>query len=331
MPLSLNDECWEVISRYLKYINSDDFKEYAVKFAFKIRETLIGGYKSGIGEIYIVKNLVENLDGLKTPDNKGFKIYTKSIFIHGSKSYVEFQYNGKMVYSELGDLIFILSVIYKDKKYFEKLTISQFKKEYRCRWNFNEKQVYLLSHFPAFRGKKGYVPKDKWFHLCNNSGCLGSFNLLFEPDGFVYMSAEMLEQFLRNIKHLKVSEVLLTYYDRYFCSWYRQLYTLTFYANHTILDFCHFAPDILYFTDNYLRGNIGEMTCSCIGNYNKSASEFIRELVKGLKKREGKKEFAEEFLRYKCVCNDKNNDETPEFDFEDGGIGIIWTIINLGE
>jgi len=331
MPLSLNDECWEVISRYLKYINSDDFKEYAVKFAFKIRETLIGGYKSGIGEIYIVKNLVENLDGLKTPDNKGFKIYTKSIFIHGSKSYVEFQYNGKMVYSELGDLIFILSVIYKDKKYFEKLTISQFKKEYRCRWNFNEKQVYLLSHFPAFRGKKGYVPKDKWFHLCNNSGCLGSFNLLFEPDGFVYMSAEMLEQFLRNIKHLKVSEVLLTYYDRYFCSWYRQLYTLTFYANHTILDFCHFAPDILYFTDNYLRGNIGEMTCSCIGNYNKSASEFIRELVKGLKKREDKKEFAEEFLKYKCVCSDKNNDEPPEVDFEGGSIGIIWTIINLGE
>jgi hypothetical protein len=331
MPLSLNDECWEVISRYLKYINSDDFKEYAVKFAFKIRETLIGGYKSGIGEIYIVKNLVENLDGLKTPDNKGFKIYTKSIFIHGSKSYVEFQYKGKMVYSELGDLIFILSVIYKDKKYFEKLTISQFKKEYRCRWNFNEKQIYLLSHFPAFRGKKGYVPKDKWFHLCNNSGCLGSFNLLFEPDGFVYMSAEMLEQFLRNIKHLKVSEVLLTYYDRYFCSWYRQLYTLTFYANHTILDFCHFAHDVLYFTDNYLRGNIGEMTCSCIGNYNKSASEFIRELVKGLKKREGKREFAEEFLRYKCVFSDKNNDETPEFDFEDGGIGIIWTIINLGE
>jgi hypothetical protein len=126
MSLSLNDECREVISRYLKYINSDDFKEYVIKFAFKISETLICGYKSGIGEIYIVKNLVENLDGLKTPDNKGFKIYTKSIFIHGSKSHVEFQYKRKMVYSELGDLIFILSVIYKDKKYFEKLTNLRF-------------------------------------------------------------------------------------------------------------------------------------------------------------------------------------------------------------
>jgi len=331
MPLSLNDECWEVISRYLKYINSDDFKEYAVRFAFKIRETLIGGYKSGIGEIYIVKNLVENLDGLKTPDNKGFKIYTKSIFIHGSKSYVEFQYKGKMVCSELGDLIFILSVIYKDKKYFEKLTISQFKKEHGCRWKFNEKQVYLLSRFPTFRGKKGYVPKDKWFYLRNISGCLGSFNLLFKPGGFVFMSAKMLERFLENRISLKVSEVLLTYYDRYFYSCCRQLYTLPFYADLTILGFCHFAPDILYFTDNYLRGNIGEMTCSCIGNYNKSASEFIRELVKGLKKREDKREFAEEFLKYKCVCNDKNNDEPPEVDFEGGGIGIIWTIINLGE
>jgi len=41
-----------------------------------------------------------------------FKISTKSIFIHRNKFLAEFEYYGERIKKELGDLIFILSVIY---------------------------------------------------------------------------------------------------------------------------------------------------------------------------------------------------------------------------
>jgi hypothetical protein len=89
--------------------------------------------------------------------------------------------------------------------------------------------------------------------------------------------------------------------------------------------------------DKYLRGNIGELTYSGIGIYNTPAFEFLRELLSAIMikaQKEKKDEFIDfinEFFRHPYGGNEGGMREDVEFDYEGGGIGIIYTSINLGE
>ena len=176
----------KVVERYLELIKTEHFVKYEKDFAYKVQEGLYKGYTNGFSEptmVSVIEGIVNKLNGLSVSANR-FEISTKSIFIHGNKSQVEFEYYGQRVQRELGDLVFILSVIYNGRKYFEKITISQFKKDYDgLKWNISNKgQLYLLSRFPSFRGIKGSIIPMREFNLPNYSGCLGSFNLLFGPE-----------------------------------------------------------------------------------------------------------------------------------------------------
>jgi len=160
----------EVVEKYLQLIKTEDFAKYEKDFASKVQIGLNEGYRRGFYEpamVSLVEGIINKLDGLSVSTNK-VKISTKSIFIHGNKSQVEFEYYGQRVQRELGDLIFILSVIYNGRKYFEKCTISQFKKDDdKLRWNLsNKEQIYLLSRFPSFRGIGSIIPM-KEFNLPN--------------------------------------------------------------------------------------------------------------------------------------------------------------------
>jgi hypothetical protein len=192
----------EVVEKYLQLINTEHFAEYEKDFAYKVQIGLNEGYSRGFYEpamVSIIEGIVNKLNDLSASANR-FKISTKSIFIHGNKSQVEFEYYGQRVQRELGDLIFILSVIHNGRKYFEKFTISQFKKDDgNLRWDIsNKEQLYLLSRFPSFRGIKGSIVPMREVNLPNYSGCLGSFNLLFSPGDFVFVSAPQLESFVGN-------------------------------------------------------------------------------------------------------------------------------------
>jgi hypothetical protein len=347
----------EAVKKYFQLIRTEHFTKYEKDFAYKLQLGLINGCRGGFYEpiiVAIIKSIVNKLDGLSLSDD-GFRISTKSIFIHGNKSQVEFEYYNQRIQRELGDLIFILSVIYNGKKYFEKFTISQFKKsDDRLRWNLSNKgQIYLLSRFPPFRGIKGSIIPMKEFYLPNYSKCLGSFNLIFNPGDFIFISAQLLENLVGNKKSVDIVDVSKLWeleqlslgsmlFDKYlikelFHVWRKYgAYTLMF-PSIGILGFSHYSPNIHDFIDKYLRGCVGELIYSEIGIYNKPALDFLHELLSVIEqkgKKEERKEFTDfvkEFFIYSYSNNEGGRREGIEFDYEGGGIGIIYTSINLGE
>lgn len=356
----------EVVRKYLQLINTEHFAKYEKDFAYKIQIGLNEGYNRGFYEpdmVSIIEGIVNKLNGLSVSANR-FKISTKSIFIHGNKSQVEFEYYGQRVQRELGDLIFILSVIYNGKKYFEKFTISQFKKDNdSLRWDIsNKEQLYLLSRFPSFRGIRGSIIPMREFNLPNYSGCLGSFNLLFRHGDFVFVSAPQLESFVGNRKSINLFNVYklldpptfysacpisfdLPHIEEFFYIW-REVWRrwphrmpVQFFPPYFIgvLGFSRSASNIHDFVDKYLRGYIGELTYSDIGVYNTPAFDFLRELFSVIMRKAQKEKktefinFVNEFFRYPYGGNEGGMRENIEFDYEGGGIGIIYTSINLAE
>jgi len=315
----------KALQKYIDVVKSDGFVEYEKKFADRIISALSKGYIRGLHETLLVKDIVNSVsDFEKVSHQPYFKLFTKSIFIHGQKSLVQFNYYGKRTNSiELGDLIFIISIVYNKRKYFEKVTINQFKKDKsKSRsivWNItNNKQLYLLSRFPAFIGVKGLVPKRNCY-LPNYSGCLGSYGLLHKPGNFVFVSATRLDSFMGDKKTLKRKELydLVNARIRHLIHWHNFLYP----AGRYIFNNCHFSNDVFNFVHEYLRMNIGELVSTKIGMDNPQARNFIDEL-KSIIESKAKKE--------KSKGQDRFN-ERVDIGFEDGGIGIIHTTIDLIE
>lgn len=353
----------KVLKNYLRLIEMEDFAKYEKELACRIQKGLTEGYRQKFNEptmVSVVEKIINSLNGLSVSANS-FRISTKSIFIHGIKSQVKFKYYGQSVQRELGDLIFILSVIYNGRKYFEKFTISQFKRDNdRLRWDLsNKEQIYLLSRFPPFQGIKGSIVPMKEFNLPNYSRCLGSFNLVFRPGDFVFVSAGLLESFVGNRRTINIIDIFKlwetpSYYfacpipfncphiEELFYIWrkvWRYRLPIPFFPPYFIgiLGFSHFASNIHDFVDKYLRGYIGELTYSCIGFYNTPAFDFLQEMLSVIMKkaqRENKEEvikFVTDFFSHPYGGNKGGIRENVEFDYEGGGIGIIYTLINLGE
>lgn len=352
----------EVIEKYLRLMKTEHFAKYEKDFAYKVQMGLNEGYNRGFYEpamVSVVEGIINNLQGLSVSANR-FRISTNSIFIHGNRSQVEFEYYGQRVQRELGDLIFILSIIYNGRKYFEKFTISRFKKDNdRLRWDLsNKEQIYLLSRFPSFRGIRGSIIPMREFSLPNYFGCLGSFNLFFRPGDFVFVSAGQLESFIgrKSINIVNISKLWeppsyyftyptpfdwhyieeLLYIWRKMC---RHRMLIPFFPPYFIgiLGFSRYASNIHDFTDKYLRGYIGGLAYSDIGVSNTPTFDFLRELLSAIMKKAQKEKktevvnFVKEFFKHPYGGNEGGMREGVEFDYEGGGIGIIHTSINLGE
>lgn len=344
-----------ILDRYLQLIETESFAKYEKDFAQRIQIALSENYMKGINEIKIVsiiEDIVNNLDGLSISVDQ-VNMSTKGIFIHGSKSLVEFDYYGEKTQTELGDLIFILSVIFNKVKYFEKLTISQFKKAgINFRWNIKRDQLYLLSRFPSFKGVRGLIPNKKYY-LPNFSGSLGSYSLIYSPGVFSFVSASRLSSYIGNKKSLNITDIfklqepIFCYFPPFIpeiISIVCELLEIESLTRHFhphfmgVLGLAHWAPNTYDFVDKYLRGCIGELCFSKAGIYNSQVRKFIEELlsavkIKAIKERNEKIiRFVNEFFEYPYGVR-KNKREFPEemdFDFKGGGLGIIQTVINLG-
>ena len=354
----------KIIERYLQLIETRDFLEYENDFANRLKEGISKGYRQNLQEPKIVEAIVNkiNKNRLSKTINR-FHISTTGIFIHGPKSVVEFEYYGTNTKRELGDLIFIISVIYNNKKYFEKLTITQFKKsKEKPIWNFNNRdkenkypdkeQLYLLSRFPIFKKIRGIIPKGK-YSLPNYSHCLGSYGFLYPPNDFVFASAKIVEIFVENKNSISKEDIdsikkmfipnLLFYVSNKFPPNLYYKYPRR-YKFIPIIDNIIHSYNVEDFTNNYLRSLIGELVFACKFPHNKEVFQFLQKLMKNIKGNKNYKEFIESFYKYK-YCNEEeiknfNNDNNnghggEKFEksegAEDGGIGIIHTTINLGE
>jgi len=100
----------------------------------------------------------------------------------------------------------------------------------------------------------------------------------------------------------------------------------------------HLASNIHDFVDKYLRGYIGELTYSDVGVYNELALDFLRELLSAIMRKAQKEkrteiiDFVDNYFKHPYGGNKGEIKNDTEFDYdEDGGIGVIYTSINLGE
>jgi hypothetical protein len=112
-----------IAAKYTDAVRSEIFEMYVKKFAGRITSALSRGYSQELDEprlVQAVEHIVDDLKRLRMKDDQiHFEVSTRSVFIHGSKSRVEFEYYGKTVQRELGDLIFVISLVHNGRKYFE--------------------------------------------------------------------------------------------------------------------------------------------------------------------------------------------------------------------
>lgn len=358
------------LRKYVELVGTSSFAKYEKDLASQIQGGLVQAYRNNLDEprmVSIAGNIVNRVEGL------GFSgelpgISTNAIFIHGTKSQVQFDYYGEKTQRELGDLIFIVAVVYDGKKYFERFTITQFKKDTKkLKWSLSSKsskeQLYLLSRFPAFSGVgKGSLIPEQEHYLQNYSRCLGSYGMLYTPGDFAFVSAFHLASYLGSKRTMDLSDIHNLFASLGTCPaclcdadrrpmieellflWHEIYHRCEnpffpcFMPGIGILGNCLIAFHVYDFVDKYVRCCIGEFTHSEIGSYSEDGRSFLHGLLRAIEakaQREGDKQilaFVKDFFGHSHSGNRGSKViSTSEGDYEGGGIGIVYTTIDLGE
>jgi len=330
------------MDKFSSATRSNVFARYEKEFAERINAALSQAYAMNQPEpelVQIVERVTNNLGNFFRVDSAlNFQLCTMSAFIHGNRSQVEFRYYGRRTRVELGDLLFLMTVVLGGQRYFEKLTITQFKKDRRTRrsisWAIrNRAQLYLLSRFPSFRGVQESIIPAKEHVLPNYSGCLGSYGLLYRPGEFTFVSGTEMDAVLEHRNVLRKQEFysLTQYADR--CGFPFRSVTCSPFCNH------HHAYNTFDFAHRFLRVGIGEPVLTTGRLDNLQAKGLLHDLMSGIRiraRREGRPELlgvVDRFFRY-AYPEGGRPDEFPvtsDSDLEGGGIGVIHTILDLGE
>lgn len=351
IPFTISMDTLECIKRFIEMSDGEKFLVHSKVFAERLQSGIKKSYEKREPDIVsIIKNIVNSVNVLETND-RHFKILTSSVFIHGNKSQVEFEYYGKKTKRELGDIIFILSIVYKGEKYFEKMTINQVKKSNNVSWTFytdsSKEQLYLLSKFPTFKGVNALLIPGKEYNLLNFSGCLGTYGLLYPPGEFALISSKLLAILTTIKRSIRLKDLFINtpsynFQFAYFCcfkNYYRKslfcytycpaFYCLPVYRNSYISYYTH------DFSDKYLRGLIGELIYAKDLPFDNSAFQFLQDLMMAIQwkaKKEKNKEMIDFIASYRRNINggDGGIDGLSEFNYEYGGMGIIYTVVDLG-
>lgn len=343
----------DTLKEYSEISRSDEFIEYEKKFATKLSEGLAVGYQNSLNEPELVESIVNEFSELYVTRDK-FELLTNSIFIHGNKSQVEFDYYGRKVQRELGDLIFLITLSFDDRCYFERLTINQCKKDKSgtkdITWDMtNKEQLYLLSRFPAFTVVKGLIPQGV-YNLPNYSGCLGSYGLLHKPGDFIFLSAKKLDNVIGANKTLKINKLqsafdgnpsyiipnmLITNPDFiYYLYRYLPESMIYFLSINPLAESHSSAYNAFDFVHKFLEMGIGEHIFIKDFAYNSQVRKFFHSFLKSINHKariDGNKDiqsFVEKYFSYQS--DDSYPGFEPNYGFYPGSsIGIIHVIINI--
>jgi len=330
------------MDKFSSATRSDAFARYEKGFAERINAALSQAYARNQPEpelVQIVERVVNNLGNFPLMGNAlNFRLSTMSAFIHGNKSQVEFRCYGKRTQVELGDLLFVMTVVLGGERSFEKLTINQFKRDGRSRrgvsWAIrNRAQLYLLSRFPRFRGVRGSIVPAREYALPNYSGCLGSYGLLYRPGEFTFVSGTEVDAILAHRNVLRKQELysMTQYADT--CSFPFRCAACSPFCNH------QHAYNTFDFAHRFLRVGIGEPVFTMGGPDNSQAKGLLHDLLSEIRiraRRDGRPELlgiVDRFFRY-AYPEAGGPDDFPEIresDSEGGGIGVIHTVLDLGE
>jgi hypothetical protein len=150
------------------------------------------GYSANDNEVALVTRLVASING---KSYKRLRLLANKI--HGSRSYVEFDYRDKPTTKELGDMVVITAVTNGRQRLFQRLCIIQNKKASGGKWGIDREQLFLLKNFPPLSGNRGILRGSHDIAFRNMSRCLGAFGLLFEPGEMIFASADLISEMSR--------------------------------------------------------------------------------------------------------------------------------------
>lgn len=196
---------YEGIIEFSRVSGSDTFIRDEKKVCGALQSALSKVYLDDGDEIELVKKTIASLNS-----NHSNYFRLESMFIHGNRSQIEFDYYGKKAKKELGDLLVVSTLTRRGIPLLQKLTIIQAKRDTGKphSWGIDKEQLFFLSNWPVFRGVMGIFPKRE-LAIPDHSGCLGSYYLYHEPGDFVFVSARVLEEVLGSKRRTNLDELLM--------------------------------------------------------------------------------------------------------------------------
>lgn len=260
-------------------------------------------YAANANEVEIVTKLVEAVN-----DKSYDQVQISASKIHGSRSYVEFNFRDKPTTKELGDMVVVTIVTSGKNRLLQRLCIIQNKKAKDRKWAIDPEQLFLLKNFPPFTGNRGIFREMSNVAFRNRSGCLGAFGLLDEPGEMMFIAAPEFAELLRDRGSLSAAEIGLPSHishdggQPYFHGgalsaplfdpeewdmimreffhrfgpfpWKGFGYALPFLGN------VHYARDMYDFIRAWTQVNLGEFTCMRGEVVNPEADDFANLLIR---------------------------------------------------
>lgn len=165
-------------------------------------DTLGQGYSKNENEVALVERMVDAARG------KSYGPVTlHGSMLHGSRSYVEFNYRDQPVTRELGDMAIITLATSGGERLLQKISIVQNKKASSKSWGLDQEQLFMLKNFPPFSGNRGIFKGRRDVTFIDTSGCLGSYGLLSAPGEMLFSSAHLVTEFSSAKKSVSLRDI----------------------------------------------------------------------------------------------------------------------------
>jgi len=259
----------------IRVIWSQDFVHFQEQLSRSWYSAMVKGYQSGASEDKLVQRLVNASKGISFPKWPNIKIGSK--FIHGHRSQVEYEdFNGERCQCELGDMAIVSAVVEDKRTVFLRLCFVQNKKGMNkktvVKWEIDERQLFLLKHFPPITGRSGILKGFQNTRFTNWSRCLGAYGLLYEPGEMTFISAPLLASLMKGKKSINSRDIALPTTYPYHCAPWPYCHVYTYYepfdypriplpycGTSPVLGNTIFARDIYDFIVAWTQLNIGEI------------------------------------------------------------------------
>lgn len=186
----------KLVRKYHDLISDPGFLRFQHERISAVYDQLGQGYREKEGEVALVTRMAETLKG---NSYKGLRIHCEKI--HGSKSYVSFDFRAKPTTKELGDLILISVVTSGRTRILQKLCIVQNKVLRNGKSSIDMEQLFLLKNFPLFSGSQGLFRGSNDVMFRNSQGCLGAYGFFEEPGELVHVNAGVMSNALGGTKY----------------------------------------------------------------------------------------------------------------------------------
>jgi hypothetical protein len=187
----------------IAHLSKDDgFFSFQNSLAQSFYDSLGQGYTRNENEVALVHRLVDTAN-----DKKHGPMKLHAAMLHGSRSYVEFNYLDRPVTKELGDMAIVSLITNGKRRLFQRVCIIQNKKSTGSAWDIDLEQLFLLKNFPPFAGNKGMFKGCRDLAFRNSSGCLGAFGLLDCPGEMLFVAAPLLSNCISGKKSVSRADL----------------------------------------------------------------------------------------------------------------------------